>query len=79
MRTTAYFKAIMVVYGKKHLQVSVPKKKVRPVLLDTLAAMYVACYMFLILCFDLSKSHNGIRFQKVHIFKTKITKTAEKV
>ena len=34
--------------------------------------------MFLIICFDLSKSHNDIRFQKVHLFKTKITKTAEK-
>ena len=63
---------------EKHLQVSVLKKNIRPVLLDTLAAMYVACYMFLIICFDLSKSHNDIRFQKVHLFKTKITKTAEK-
>ena len=47
-------------------------------MLDTLAAMYVTCYMFLVHCFDFNKSNNNFSFQKVHFFKTKIIKTAEK-
>ena len=63
---------------ENQLQVWALKKNIRPVLLDTLAAMYVTCYMFLMHCFDFSKSFNDFSFQKVHLFKTKITKTAEK-
>ena len=50
---------------------------IRPLLLDSLADMPVTCYMFMILCFDSSKSFNDFSFQKVHLFKTKIIKTAE--
>ena len=34
--------------------------------------------MFVILCIDSSKSYNDFSFQKVHLFKTTIIKTAEK-
>ena len=51
---------------------------IRPVLLDSLAAMSVTCYMFVILCIDSSKSYNDFSFQNVHIYKTKIIMTAEK-
>ena len=51
---------------------------IRPVLLDSLAAMSVTCYMFVILCIDFSKSYNDFSFQKVHLYKTKIIMTAEK-
>ena len=54
------------------------KKNIRPVMLDTLAAMYVTCNMFLMHCFDFSKSNNDFSFQKVHFLKIKIIKTAEK-
>ena len=47
-------------------------------MLDTLAAMYVTCNMFLMNCLDFSKSNNDFSFQKVHFFNTKIIKTAEK-
>ena len=63
---------------EKQLQVWALKKNIKPVMLDTLAAMYVTCNMFLIHCFDFSKSNNDLSFQKVHFFKTKIIKTAEK-
>ena len=63
---------------EKQLQVWTLKKNIRLVLLDTLAAMYVTCSMFLVHCFDFSKSNNGFSFQKVHSLKTKIIKTAEK-
>ena len=63
---------------EKQLQVWTLLKNIRPVMLYTLAAMYVTCYMFLMHCFDFSKSFNDFSFQKVHLFKTKITKTAEK-
>ena len=62
----------------KHLQVQGLSRIIRPFLLDSLAAMSVTCYMFVILCFDSSKSYNDFNFQKVHFFKTKIIKTAEK-
>ena len=45
VRTTACLKAIMEVYGK-HSQVWALKKNTKPVLLDTLADMYVTCIMF---------------------------------
>ena len=41
---------------KKHLQVLALKKNIRHVMLDTLAAMYVTYNVFLIHCFDFSKS-----------------------
>ena len=56
---------------EKQLQVWAIKKNIRPVLLDTLAAMYVTCYMFLMHCFDFSKSNNDFSFQKVHFLKQK--------
>ena len=62
---------------EKKIQVWALKKNIRPVLLDTLAAMYVTCNMFLMHCFDFSKSNNDFGFQKVHFFKTEIIKTAE--
>ena len=61
----------------KHLQVQGLRRMIRPVLLDSLAAMSVTCYMFVILCIDSSKSYNGFSFQKVHLYKTKIIITAE--
>ena len=56
---------------EKQLQVWALKKNIRPVLLDTLAAMYMTSYMFLMNCFDISKSNNDFSFQKVHFFKPK--------
>ena len=53
---------------KKHLQVWALNKKIRPVLLDTLAAIYVTCYMFLIFCFDFSKSYNDFSLKKSPYF-----------
>ena len=67
----------MEVYGKQ-LQVWAQKKNIWPVLLDTLAAMYLTCNMFLMHCFDFIKSYNHFSFQKVHLLKTKIIQTAEK-
>ena len=58
----------------KHLQV----QGLRTVLLDSLAAMSVTCYMFVILCIASSKSNNDFSFQKVYLYKTKIIMTAEK-
>ena len=46
--------------------------------MDTLSAVYVTCVMFLILCFDFSKSYNDFSFQKVHLFQIEINNTAEK-
>ena len=63
---------------EKQLQVWALKKNIRPVMLVTLAAMYVTCNMFLMYCFDFSKSNNDLSIQKVHFLKTKIIKTAEK-
>ena len=51
---------------------------IRPVLLDSLAAMSVTCYMCMILCIDSSKSFNEFSFQKDHLYKTKIIMTAER-
>ena len=64
---------------EKQLQVLGPQEEYQAVMLDTLVAMYVTCNMFLMHCFDFSKSNNDFSFQKVHFFKkTKIIKTAEK-
>ena len=41
---------------KKHLQVLALKKNIRPVMLDTFAAMYVTCNVFLMHCFVFIKS-----------------------
>ena len=62
----------------KQLQVQGLRRMIRPVLLDSLAAMSVTCYMFVILSIDSSKSYNDFRFQKIHLYKTKIIMTAEK-
>ena len=62
----------------KHLQVQGLRRMIRPVLLDSLAAMSVTCYMFIILSIDSSKYYNDFSFQKVHLYKTKIIMTAEK-
>ena len=62
----------------KHLQVQGLRRMIRPVLLDSLAAMSVTCYMCVILCIASSKSYNDFSFQKVHLYKTKIIMTAEK-
>ena len=48
------------------LQVLAIKKNIRPVLLDTLAAMYVTCNVFLMYCFDFNKSYNDFSFLKTH-------------
>ena len=63
---------------EKQLQVWALKKNIRPVLVDTFAAMYLTCNMFLMHCFDFSKSNNDFSFQKDLFLKTKIIKTAEK-
>ena len=47
---------------EKQLKVWALKKNIRPVLLDTLAAMYVTYNMLLMHCFDFSKSNNGFSF-----------------
>ena len=62
----------------KQLQVQGLRRMIRPVLLDSLAAMSVTCYMFVILSIDSSKSYNDFTFQKKHLYKTKIIMTAEK-
>ena len=62
----------------KHLQVQALRRRIGPVLLDSLAAMSVTCYMFVILCIDSRKSYNDFRFQKVHLYKTKNIMTAKK-
>ena len=62
----------------KHLQVQGLRRMISPVLLDSLAAMSVTCYMFVILSIDSSKSYNDFSFQNVHLYKTKIIMTAEK-
>ena len=62
----------------KQLQVQGLRRMIRPVLLDSLAAMSVTCYMFVILSIDSSQSYNDFRFQKIHLYKTKIIMTAEK-
>ena len=62
----------------KHLQVQGLRRMIRPVLLDSLAAMSVTCYMFVILSIDSIESYNDFSFQKVHLYKTKIIMTAEK-
>ena len=63
---------------EKQLQVWALKNNFRPVLKDTSAAMYVACNMFLMHCFDLSKSYNDFNFQNVHILKTKSLRLQKK-
>ena len=54
------------------------KKNIRPVLLDTLAAMHVTCNMFLMHCFGFSESYNDLSSKKSTFFQTKIIKTTEK-
>ena len=63
---------------EKQLQVWSLKKNIRPVLLETLAAMYVTCNVFLMHCFDFSKSNNDFSFQKVHFLKQKSLRLQKK-
>ena len=48
----------------KQLQVWALKKKIRPDLLDTLAAMHVTCSIFLMHCFGFSESCNDLSFKE---------------
>ena len=54
---------------EKQLQVWALKKNIRPVLLDTLAAMYVTCNMFLMHCFISVSPIKISAFKKVHFLK----------
>ena len=63
---------------EKQLQVWSLKKNIRPVLLETLAAMYVTCNVFLMHCFDFSKSNNDFSFQKVLFLKQKSLRLQKK-
>ena len=52
---------------EKQVQVLALKKNIRPVLLDTLAAMYVCDLVYVLMhCFDVSKSNNDFSFQNVY-------------
>ena len=64
----------MEIYGKTITGLG-PKKNIRPVLLDTMAAMYVTCNGFLMHGFDFSKPNNDFRCQKVHFSKAKLIKS----
>ena len=55
---------------EKQLQVWALKKKIRTVLLDTLAAMHVTCVIFLKHCFGFSESYNDFSFEESTLFKT---------
>ena len=68
----------MEVYGKTITGLGPKEDYQACFVVDTLAAMYVTCNMFFMHCLDFSKSNNDFSFQKVHFFKTKIMKTAEK-
>ena len=45
------------------LQVWALKKKIRPVLLDTLAGMHVTCNIFLMYCFGFSEFYNDFSYK----------------
>ena len=63
---------------EKHLQVWALKKNIRPVLLDTLAAMHVTCNMFLMYCFGFSESYNDFSFKKSTFFEAKTLRLQKK-
>ena len=63
---------------EKQLQVWALKKNIKPVMLDTLAAIYVTCNMFLMHCFDFSKSNNDLSFQKSTFLKQKSLRLQKK-
>ena len=63
---------------EKQLQVWALKKNIKPVMLDTLAAMYVTCNMFLMHCFDFSKSNNDLSLQKSTFLKQKSLRLQKK-
>ena len=48
---------------EKQTQVWALKKKIGPVLPDTLAAMHVTCNIFLMHCFGFSESYNDFSFK----------------
>ena len=47
-----------------------PKEEYQAICLDTLAAMYVTCNIFLMHCFLFSKFYNDFSFQNVYLFKS---------
>ena len=54
------------------------KKNIRPVLLDTLAAMHVTCDMFLMHCFGFSESYNDFSFKKSTFLRQKSLRLQKK-
>ena len=77
MRTTAYLKAIMEVYGKTITGLGSKEEK-QAFLLDNLAAMHVTCVMFLVHCIGFSESYNDFSFEESILLKNKIIDTADK-
>ena len=67
----------MEVYGKTITGLG-PKEEYQACNVDTLAAMYATCNMFLMHCFDFSKSNNDLSFQKVHFLKQKSLRLQKK-
>ena len=60
------------------LQVWTLKKKIRPVLLDTLASIHVTCNVFLMHWFSFDESYNDFSSKKSTFLQQKIIKIAEK-
>ena len=54
------------------------KKNIRPVLLDTLAAMHVTCDKFLMHCFGFSESYNDFSFKKSTLLRQKSLRLQKK-
>ena len=64
---------------KKQLQVWALKKNIWSVLLDSLAGMYLTCTMFLMQCFDFSKSYIMIlAFKTSHFLKQRSLRLQKK-
>ena len=63
---------------KKQLQVWALKKNIRPVLLDTLAAMYVTCNMFFMNCWILASSIMTSAFKQSTFLKQKSLRLRKK-
>ena len=67
----------MEVYGKTITGLG-PKEEYQACYVGYLGCYVCDLYYVLMHCLDFSKSNNDLSFQKVHFFKTKIIKTAEK-
>ena len=67
MRTTAYLMALMEVCGK--LITGLGPKEEYQVTCFGFLGWYVSCYVFLMHCFDFSRSYNDFSFQKVHLMR----------